>query len=61
VHMSRLSMTDAAPEAPSPLTKRASNLSTSSSGSDDVKKEDTPPADNVADSIEEKIKQEPVD
>jgi hypothetical protein len=61
VHMSRLSMTDAAPEAPSPLTTRASNLSTSSSGSDDVKKEDTPPMDNVVYSIEKEIKQEPAD
>jgi hypothetical protein len=48
-------MTDAAPEAPS------SNLSTSSSGSDDVKKEDTPPMDNVAHSVEKEIKREPVD
>jgi hypothetical protein len=54
-------MTDAAPEAPSPLTTRASNLSTSSSGSDDVKKEDTPPMDNVVYSIEKEIKQEPAD
>ena len=61
VHMSRLSMTDAAPEARSPLTTRASNLSTSSDGSDDVKKEDTPPMDNVVYSIEKEIKQEPVD
>lgn len=60
VHMSRLSMTDAAPEASSPLTTRASNLSTSSSGSDDlIKKEATP--ENIAESIEKEIKQEPLD
>lgn len=61
IHMSRLSMTDAVPEAPSPLTTRASNLSTSSSGSDSVRKESTPPMDDVANSVEKEIKQEPVD
>jgi hypothetical protein len=59
--MSRLSMTEGAPEVPSPLTTRASNLSTSSSGSDSVKKESTPPMDDVAHSVEREIKQEPVD
>lgn len=60
IHLSRLSMTDAAPEASSPLTTRASNLSTSSSGSEEaVKKEGTP--EPVMHSIEGKIKQEPVD
>ena len=54
-------MTDAVPEAPSPLTTRASNLSTSSSGSDSVRKESTPPMDDVANSVEKEIKQEPVD
>jgi hypothetical protein len=61
IHMSRLSMTEGAPEVPSPLTTRASNLSTSSSGSDSVKKESTPPMDDVAHSVEREIKQEPVD
>lgn len=59
VNMSRLSMTDAVPEASSPLTTRASNLSTSSSGSDDVKKEGMP--EHVVPSVEKEIKQEPSD